>query len=86
MMCMKQMAAVSTAFDNQTYQKLISRHIFDVLKIPESVLTMLLQGALNFVVSISGRPWHSVGIDEGHEVLINKAINYNYGPILTTTT
>ena len=42
-----------------------------MLTMPESVITMFQQGA--FVVSITGRKWHSVAIDEGHEMLINKA-------------
>ena len=64
------MAAVFTAFDHNTYQKLISQHIEDIATMPTSIITMFRQGA--FVVSISGRPWHSVGIDEAHEMLINK--------------
>ena len=39
-----------------------------MLTMLESVITMFQQGA--FVVS---RMWHSVAIDEGHEMLINKA-------------
>lgn len=31
---------------------------------------MFQQGA--WVVSVTGRPWHSVGIDEAHEMLINR--------------
>ena len=71
MACMKLMAPVFTAFNHPTYQKLISQHLADVLCMPPPVLAMLEQGA--FVISISGRAWHSVGIDEAHEMLINKA-------------
>ena len=66
----KSMAAVFTAFDHSTYQKLISRHLEDVFKMPAPILAMFRQGA--FVMSVSGRPWHSVAINESHEMLINK--------------
>ena len=71
MASMKLMAPICTAFDHPTYQKLISHHLADVLCMPPPVLAMLQQGA--FVMNISGRSWHSVGIDEAHEMLINKA-------------
>ena len=64
------MVPVFTAFDHSTYQKVISEHIADIQTMPKTVLAMLQQGA--FVVSISGREWHSVSIDEAHEMLINK--------------
>jgi len=67
---MKLMAPIFTAFDHQTYQKLIAQHIADILCMPPSILSMFQQGG--FVISISGRAWHSVGIDEAHEMLINK--------------
>lgn len=67
---MKSMAAVFTAFDHPTYQKVISQHIADIQTMPAPILTMFQQGA--FVVSVLGRPWHSVAIDESHEMLINK--------------
>ena len=70
MACMKLMAPVFTAFNHATYQKLISNHIADVQSMPPEILTMFQQGG--FVVSIKGRAWHSVGIDEAHEMLINK--------------
>ena len=70
MSSIKTMAAIFTAFDHQTYQKLISNHISDLLSLPPSISVMFQQGA--FVVNILGRPWHSVGVDEAHEMLINK--------------
>ena len=65
----KSMAAVFTAFDHTTYQKLISQHIEDIATMPASIITMFRQGA--FVVNISGRPWHSVGIDDNDMVREN---------------
>lgn len=70
MTSMKTMAPLFTAFDHTTYQKLISNHVYDLLNLPQAVLLMFTQGA--FVVNISGREWHSVGIDEAHEMLINR--------------
>ena len=64
------MVPLFSAFDHKTYQKIIGQHLADVLTMPDNILTMFKQGA--FVVSISGREWHSVGIDEAHEMLINK--------------
>ena len=64
------MVPIFTAFDHHTYQKVISNHLADVQRMPKSILAMFQQGA--FVVSLSGRPWHSTGIDEAHEMKINK--------------
>ena len=65
----KSMAALFTAFDRPKYQKLIPQHIVDLLTISE-VLSHLKKGG--FTVSIRGRAGHSVGIDEAHEMCINK--------------
>ena len=66
----KSMAAVFTTFDHATYQKLISQHLEDIRVMPAPIMAMFRQGA--FVVSVSGRTWHSIAIDESHEMLINK--------------
>lgn len=70
MTCLKMMAPVFTAFDYPNYQKLIWQHLADVLCMPSSIVSAFEHGA--FVVSISGKSWHSVAIDEAHEMLINK--------------
>ena len=66
----KSMAAIFTAFDHPTYQRVISQHIEDIENMPAQIKAMFKQSA--FVVSVTGRPWHSVAIDEAHELLINK--------------
>ena len=64
------MAALFTAFDRPNYQKLIPQHIVDVLALPHEILSQLTQGG--FTLSIRGRRGHNVGIDEAHEMCINK--------------
>ena len=73
MISIKLMAPLFVAFDHFTYQKLISNHIHEPT---DPMLLMLSQGA--FVVNICGREWHSVGIDEAHEMLINKQIKLSF--------
>ena len=69
---LKQMGPIFSAFDHLTYQKLIANHIAEIQIMPEPILNMFKYGA--FVVSLSGRPWHSVSIDEAHEMGINKEV------------
>ena len=66
----KSMAANFTAYDHQTYQELILNHTKDVLRMPSELLDYFEKGG--FTVSLSGKYYHSVGIDEAHEMLINK--------------
>ena len=63
----KEMAALFFAFNRPHYQKLISQHLSDLLTLPHAI-----QQRGYFVVSIKGRQWHSVAIDEAHEMMINK--------------
>ena len=67
---LKMMAPLYSAFDHTTYKKLIAQHLADILCMPPNLLLAFQQGA--FVVSICGNVWHSVAIDEAHEMLINK--------------
>ena len=64
------MAPVFSAFDYQTYRKLIAQHMADVYSLPTEILNFFCAGG--FVVSLSGRSWHSVALDEAHEMKITK--------------
>ena len=66
----KAMAAGFSAFDHPMYQRLITNHMLDLIRMPQEVIQFFRAGG--FVVSITGRYFHSVGIDEAHEMLINK--------------
>ncbi len=66
----KRMVPVFTAYDRPTYRKVLLQHLADCILLPAYILKDLKRGG--FSVSITGRPWHSVGLDEAHEMLINK--------------
>ena len=67
---LKLLAAVFAGFDRPIYQELIPRHIKDLLTMPSSVLHHLRKGG--FSVRLSASEWHGVGLDECHEMKINK--------------
>ena len=70
MAAIKDMAANFAAFDHPIYQRLISNHIVDTAQAPSKLLEFFESGG--FAVSLTGRRYHSVGIDEAHEMEINK--------------
>ncbi|SMN01636.1 hypothetical protein SPONN_2736 [uncultured Candidatus Thioglobus sp.] len=67
---LKQLAAIYRAFDRPTYQELIPRHLFDLAKLPESILSKLNDGG--FAMRLSNTDWRGVALDECHEMNINK--------------
>ena len=68
------MAAVFTAFDGPIYQRLIPQHLADLLCFPTPLLKHLKSGA--FSKRITRSNGHGVGIDEAHEMKINKDSNF----------
>ena len=70
MAVIKSMAAVFSAFDRPIYQRLVPQHLADLLCFPAPVLEYLKKGA--FSVRLTKSNGHAVGIDEAHEMKINK--------------
>lgn len=57
-------------FGQANLQKISAQHLADCLLLPDQVSQSFSSGGFSF--SITGKPWHSVGLDEAHEMLINK--------------
>lgn len=69
---LKQIAPLVCAFDRPTYSKLVPDHIMDLLCLPSEISIQFEAGA--FAVALGDRKSHCVGLDEAHEMGINKGI------------
>ena len=65
---LKVMAPVFSAFDRTNYRRLIPQHLANCLLLQHNISAAFSEGG--FAVSILGNAWHSVAIDECHEMLI----------------
>lgn len=70
MYAIKQIGPLFAAFDRPHYQKLIPCHLHEVFSMPEEVISCFENGS--FVCNVTGSSVHSVALDEGHEMLVNK--------------
>lgn len=58
------------AYDRTHYQRLVPRHLAHLHQLPTEILESLKKGL--WTVSLKGRPFKSLALDEAHETLINR--------------
>ena len=75
MTAIKLMAAVFSAFDRPIYQCLVPQHLADLLCFPAPILQHLQKGAIS--VCLTKSKGHAVGLDEAHEMKINKDAKFS---------
>lgn len=66
---LKRLAPLFHAYDRHMYLRTIPKHLFDVLSMPETVITQLKAGG--FSATITGKNWQQLALDEAHESYIN---------------
>ena len=75
MAAIKSMTAVFSALDRLIYQRLIPQHLADLLCFPKEVMQHFQKGA--FTVHLFQGNRHAVGLDEVHEMKINKDAKFS---------
>jgi hypothetical protein len=66
----KLLGPIFCAYDRTHYQQLIPLHLAHLHQLPQDILDALKQGL--WTVSLRGRPYENLALDEAHETLINR--------------
>ena len=67
---LKLMAPLFCAYDRTTYQRLIPNHLAAIQTFPPMIIDCFKKGG--FAINVKGGSGHYVGLDEAHEMCINK--------------
>ena len=67
---LKLMAPLFCAYDRTTYQRLIPNHLAAIQTFPPKIIECFKKGG--FAINLKGGNGHYVGLDEAHEMCINK--------------
>ncbi|CAH1799207.1 unnamed protein product [Owenia fusiformis] len=69
---LKSMVINFTAFDRHMYARLVPKHLADLSSLPDDVVQHYKEGS--FAVNMKGRKMANLGLDEAHEMTINKDV------------
>ena len=72
MASLKESCPLFTAFDRVNYLKILHQHFAEILCLPENIRHCFEKEG--FVCNIRGTKMHAVGLDEAHEMLVNKIL------------
>ena len=70
--CLVPLAELFFAYSHNKYEELVCETIKDVLHLPSEVQNHFNEG--EWTISLTGKPFHNVALDEGHEQVVNKQL------------
>ena len=70
--CLPALSKLFFAYTHNKYEQLACETIYDNITASDTLLSHFRRG--EWTVSIGGRPFHNVALDEGHEMIINKCL------------
>ena len=67
--CLRALLPLIFAYDHNKYEELCCTALMDALTLPSDLNEKFLSG--EWTVSVKGRPYHNLALDEAHESVIN---------------
>ena len=67
--CLRILIPLIFAYNHNKYESLCCKAIMDTLTLPDDLIKKFLKG--EWTVSVKGRPFHNLALDEAHESIIN---------------
>ena len=70
--CLKKLNELFFAYARDKYEVLGIHTVVDIYTYPDEVLQQFKDG--QWTVSVKGRPYHNIALDEAHECIINRKL------------
>lgn len=70
--CLPVLTELFSAYSHNKYEQLACETLYDNARASKTILSYFIKG--EWTLSISGKPFHNVALDEGHEMVINRRL------------